>query len=139
MKKICVALAIISLTGCASIVNDKNQKVTISASNGQEIKGTIQDVTTAQVKNNGKIEKQVNQAVSGSFAGKPADVMIERSNVNKVIVVENTECEKETPLKHSVSPMFFGNILIGGLLGSTTDASTQKMWQYDEKVTVNCK
>lgn len=139
MKKIVCVLALIALSGCASIVNDKNQKVQISASNGQELKGTIQDIETKTVKVDGKRQKKTAQTVSGSFTGKPADVMVERSSVKKVVVVENEECQKETPLNSNVSPMFFGNILIGGLIGSTIDASTQKMWQYQEKVVVQCK
>lgn len=128
MKKITFALTLVALSGCASVVNDKNQKIQISASNGQEIKGTIQDIKTTKVKVDGKYKKQTHQEISSSFNGKPADIILERSDQRKVVVVDNPECQKETPLKNSVSPIFFGNILIGGLLGSTTDVATQKMW-----------
>ena len=139
MKKMVIALTLIAMSGCASIVNDKNQKVIISASNGQAIKGTVQDVTTSTVKVDGKTQKKTDQVVSASFEGKPADILLERSNAKKVAVVENAECEKQTPIKNSVSPMFFGNILIGGLIGSTIDSATGKMWQYEDKVVIKCQ
>lgn len=139
MKKLVCALAVIALTGCASVVNDKNQNVKITASNGQEIKGTVQKDEVVTSKEDGKLKKTHVKTPESSFSGKTNSVVMERSNANKVVVVENPECTKETELKSSVSPMFFGNILIGGLLGSTTDSATQKMWQYDENVVVNCK
>ena len=64
---------------------------------------------------------------------------MERASADKVVIVDNPECQKETSLKSSVAPIFFGNILIGGLLGSTTDAATQKMWKYEENVVIDCK
>lgn len=105
------------LSGCASIVNEKNQKINVSASNGQQIKGSIDGVP---------------------FKG-PGVVEVARANVDKTVVIDNEECAKSMPLNKSVDPMFFGNVLIGGLLGSTTDASTQKMWKYQDKVVISCK
>ena len=116
---LCVAtlVAVTMFSGCASIVNDKNQKINVSASNGQQIKGSIDGVP---------------------FNG-PGVVQVARANVDKTVVVDNPECAKSTQLNKSVDPMFFGNILIGGLLGSTTDAHTEKMWKYQNKVVVSCK
>ncbi len=114
------AVALVTLTvfsGCASIVNDKNQKINVSASNGQQINGTIDGV---------------------AFKG-PGVVEVARANVDKTVVVDNPECAKSMPLKKTVDPMFFGNFLIGGLLGSTTDASTEKMWKYQDEVVISCK
>jgi uncharacterized protein YceK len=111
-------MAVLSLTsGCASVVNDKAQKVNIVASNGQQIKGDVSGVTFSS----------------------PGVVLVERANTDKLITVENPECQKTTPLKKKISTAFWGNILIGGLLGSTTDHSTEKMWEYDESVVVSCK
>ncbi len=120
MKVRLCAVALISIamfSGCASIVNDKNQKISVSASNGQQIKGSVDGV---------------------AFSG-PGVVEVARANVDKTIVIDNPECANSMPLNKSVDPIFFGNILIGGLLGSTTDATTEKMWKYQEKVVVSCK
>jgi hypothetical protein len=120
MKVLVGAVALVTLTmfsGCASIVNDKNQKINVSASNGQIINGTVDGVP---------------------FTG-PGVVEVARANVDKTVVINNPECANSAPLNKSVDPMFFGNILIGGLLGSTTDASTEKMWKYQDKVVVSCK
>lgn len=120
MKVFVSAVALVSLTmlsGCASVVNDKTQKVNVVASNGQQIKGDI----------------------SGVAFSAPGVVLVDRANVDKVITVQNPECTKTTELKKSISPAFWGNILIGGLLGSTTDSSTEKMWQYQDNVIIPCK
>jgi hypothetical protein len=114
------AVALVSLTmisGCASIANGKTQKIDVSASNGQNITGNV----------------------DGKTFNAPSVVIVDRANMDKVLRVDNPECEKEVALKKTVSPMFFGNILIGGLLGSTTDNATGSMWQYQDKVVVPCK
>jgi outer membrane murein-binding lipoprotein Lpp len=139
MIKLISLLSLIAISGCASVINDKNQKIQIIASNGQEIKGTVERDTIVSTKVDGKVKKSHVKAAESSFSGTTNAVMLERSNVIKTVVVENPECEKETAIKNSVSPAFFGNILIGGLLGSSTDAGSGKMWQYQEKVVVTCK
>ena len=45
----------------------------------------------------------------------------------------------ETAVDKTITPVFFGNIIIGGFLGSTTDAVTGKMWDYEDDVVVTCK
>lgn len=139
MKKLACVLAVVALSGCASIANDKTQQIKIVASNGQQIQGSMQEDTVTTKKQDGKHVKVHNKTVEATFSGSTNAVSLERSGKDKVVVVENPECTKETPVKRSVSPMFFGNVLIGGLLGSTTDASTGKMWQYQEDIIVNCK
>lgn len=125
------------LSGCASIVNDKNQTVTVVASNGKELKGTIQNVTTKVTHEDGKNKKTHETTIVSNFDSANS-VVIARSNTDKVVVVDEPTCQKETPIKKSVSPWFFGNAILGGLLGSTTDAASEKMWQYEEKVIVPC-
>jgi len=120
MKVLIGAVALVSITmfsGCASVVNDKAQKVNVVASNGQQIKGNVSGVTFTS----------------------PGVVLVDRANTDKIVTVDNPECQKSTPLKKKITPWFWGNILIGGVLGSTTDHSTEKMWEYDESVVIPCK
>ena len=115
VKMGCLLLSLM-MVGCASIINDKEQKINIASSNGKPIKGTIEGVPF--------------QA--------PGIVSVLRENKDKVIVTETEGCAKQTSLNKSVDSVFFVNILSGGAFGSTTDYSTDKMWKYQESVTISC-
>ena len=55
-----------------------------------------------------------------------------------MVKVEN--CNKDILLKKEINPTFYVNILSGGAFGSTTDYSTDSMWQYDStNLNVDCK
>lgn len=114
--KLLVASCILVLAGCASILNDETQKVNIVSSNGQDFSGTVDGKT---------------------FTG-PGIVELKRENADKTIVVETAGCTRQTVANKEVSPSFWINILAGGALGSTTDYSTEKMWEYDDTIEVNC-
>lgn len=113
----CFLLAVSTLSGCASILNDQTQQVNVRTSNGATVKGTV----------------------NGAIFTAPSTVSLTRENKNKIFMTETQGCDRETVLEKSVDPKFFGNILIGGLLGSTTDASTEKMWKYNEDVVIRCE
>lgn len=104
-------------TGCATIINDKTQKVNISTSNGAKIKGTVDGVPFEA----------------------PGIVELTRSKNDKVLVVEDSNCTKQTIAPKKVDSIFFVNILSGGAYGSTTDYFTEKMWKYDDNLTISCK
>lgn len=139
MKNSVYALILIALSGCASIVNDNPQTIKITASNGQEIKGIVEKDTLTTTKNGKKTVKTHTKSTESDFQGTANNVWMKRSSATKTIVVENPECEKETPVESYLSPAFFGNILIGGLIGSTIDLGTQKMWQYHKNIVINCQ
>jgi hypothetical protein len=120
MKKILFAVACIAavtLSGCASILNEKTQPINVSSSTGGAISGTIDGV---------------------EFTG-PGVVNVARENKDKVLMTTTDGCVKETALPKSVDTKFFINIISGGVFGSTTDYSTEKMWRYSETVVVACK
>ncbi len=119
MKKIALFSAMaaaVLLSGCASILNEKTQKVNVSSSNGKEFAGSIDGT---------------------AFKG-PGVVEMTRAKNGQVIVVETQGCVKETAVQSNVDPKFFVNILSGGAFGSTTDFATQKMWKYADNVVVSC-
>lgn len=120
MKKLafvsaCVAVSFLS--GCASILNEKTQPINISASNGKEAVGTI----------------------DGQAFKTPGIVSVTRENKNKIAVVTTEGCAKETLMEKSVDSKFWINILTGGVWGSSTDYSTDKMWRYSENIVISCK
>jgi hypothetical protein len=104
------------MSGCASIMNDQTQQINVSTSNGTTVKGTV----------------------NGQPFTAPGIVTLRRENKNKLFYVDSPNCAKETIAEKNVDPKFFINILSGGIFGSTTDYSSEKMWQY-ESVTINCK
>ena len=113
----CFLLAVSTLSGCASILNDQTQQVNVSSSSGSNIKGTVNGVPFTA----------------------PGVVTVTRENKNKVFVTDTEGCARETVAEKSVDPKFFVNILSGGSFGSTTDYSTEKMWKYNENVVISCK
>ncbi|WP_206208626.1 hypothetical protein [Vogesella mureinivorans] len=113
----CMLIAVATLSGCASILNDKTQQVNVSTSSGSAIKGTVNGVPFTA----------------------PGVVTVTRENKNKIFVTDTEGCARETVAEKSPDPKFFINILSGGAFGSTTDYSTEKMWKYNENIVISCK
>lgn len=114
MRKILgLTLALALFTGCATISNQPSQRVAISTNTGES--------ATADI--------------NGEKVMLPASVKISRSNdtLVRILPVDNPGYEATQIVitgKQELSMWFWGNIIFGGLLGSTTDAVTGSMWQY---------
>lgn len=115
-KVVAVMGAATLMTGCASVMTGGSTNVNVAASNGKEVKISVegQEYTT------------------------PAIVQLNKDGNDKFINSVDDACEKQTVVETTVEPWFFGNIILGGLLGSTTDSATEKMWTYDENIVINC-
>jgi hypothetical protein len=113
----CIVLFAMSLSGCASILNDKTQAINVSSSTGSDIQGTVNGMP---------------------FKG-PGVVNVIREKKDKIFLTETEGCAKETVAPKSVDGKFFINILSGGAFGSSTDYSTDKMWKYNDNVIISCK
>lgn len=106
----------LALSGCATILNDDFQRINVSTSNNKEVKGTVDGIPFTA----------------------PSIVSVKRAKDGKILMVEGNSCAKQTLLASNVDPKFFINILSGGVFGSTTDYATEKMWKYQDSVTINC-
>lgn len=113
MKKKILSLAMISLvtmifSGCATVLNDKTQPVSFNS-----------------------IPEGAKVIVNGRLIGKtPMSFNVERNN-DAILRIEKKGYETvQQPLNTEISAAFFGNILIGGVLGSTTDATNKKMYEF---------
>ena len=115
MKLLLISLTAIFLSGCATILNEDMQKVTISSTK-ESLKGSIDGIP---------------------FEG-PGIVSVKRAKGDRVVRINTEGCQKELLLASTVDPKFFINILLGGSFGSTTDYSTEKMWKYQDNLTVPC-
>ncbi|GBO83564.1 PEGA domain-containing protein [Marinobacter salsuginis] len=103
-----VLAALLYLTGCASVVSGTDQKLTF---NSEPEEATVM--------------------VSGRVLGKtPITVPVDRGS-NQSITFEKEGYETYTAqLSTTTNPWFFGNIVIGGLLGSTTDGVSGAIHEF---------
>lgn len=97
------------LTSCASIVKGGPQSVTFNS-----------EPTGATVIVNGR-----------TMGATPLTVSLERKGGDQSITFEKDGYKPITiPLTTGVNPWFFGNIIFGGLVGSTTDALSGAIHEY---------
>lgn len=108
------------LSGCASIVKGRKKSVNISTNTGQSVEVDILSSSGVQ-----------------TFYT-PTVVSLKRKNQDITVVVKETPCIRQSTfiVSSDIEPWFFGNIITGGLYGSTTDALTGSMWTYDDNITV---
>ena len=104
-----LALTIIAvLPGCASIINGKTQTVSFQS--------TPSGATVS---------------LSGTPIGAtPISTLIQRKNDQTLTVSKEGYKTFSTPMTTKIEPWFWGNILIGGIIGSVTDAVTGAMYEY---------
>lgn len=124
MKKISLIVSefcflAVALGGCATILNEDYQMVNVSSSNGLAFKGTVDGIP---------------------FQG-PGAVPIKRAKGSRILAVETNGCTKQTALNSDLDYKFFINAIFiySFPLWSTTDYATEKMWKYQDNVTVSCK
>lgn len=111
-----IAIAMLNVTGCATIINDSSQVINVSASNGKPVEGTINGIP---------------------FKG-PVPVTVQRAKAPLDIKSTTEGCAPVTTVNNEVSGVFWLNIISGGLFGSTTDYSSSDMWEYDQNVVISC-
>ncbi|WP_233008493.1 hypothetical protein [Rheinheimera faecalis] len=116
MKTIYVSVAALVLSGCASVMTSEEQSINITSSNNKPIEVSVDD----------------------KKATTPGTVVVLRDGKDKVVTSTTPGCQNATPIKKDIATPFWGNILIGGVFGSTTDASTGKMWNYADTVEISC-
>lgn len=117
LKTTLVACIITATSGCASIVTDSTTAINVQTSNGQTVKVSM----------------------DGQQFNAPGTVLALKNGQDKVLLVEGDKCDSQTIVPKKIEAAFWGNILIGGFFGSTTDSSTAKMWTYQDTTTINCR
>lgn len=112
-----LSVAVAMSAGCASILNEKTQKINVTTSTGEK----------AQV------------LIDGMPFEAPGIATVTRTKADKVITSKDPKCNESTIVPSKVDTVFFINVLSGGVFGSTTDYASEKMWKYDDTVTISCK
>jgi hypothetical protein len=113
MKKIIktgVAILITTsiFTGCATITQDSAQPVTFNS-----------------------IPEGAKVYVNGQLKGKtPMTIQIEKGDKNQFKLMKEGYSTIEKPLETEVDGWFWGNIIFGGVLGSTTDNMSGNMYEF---------
>lgn len=120
MKKVVIALSLgitLVMSGCSTILTEDTQKINVATSNGKSAEVTI----------------------DGQSFQAPGIITVKKSKEQTKIITTSAEgCSNQTALNRTVEPTFFVNILSGGAFGSTTDYSTEKMWKYEDNITISC-
>lgn len=111
-----ICLAMIFLSGCASVMTENSKLVNLRTSNNQEAVVTV-DRGTYTI---------------------PTVVTFVKDGEDKLIETDAEDCQKATVAHKELEGWFWGNILIGGVIGSTTDSTGDKMWTYADSVTITC-
>ena len=118
MKKIIglAAASLILTSGCATILTEETHKINVTTTSGE--------TTTV--------------TVDGMSQTVPGVVTVKKENKDKVLVADDAKCT-DVNLNKEVESAFFINILSGGVFGSSTDYGSDKMWKYQDSVSVPCK
>lgn len=118
ITKLAASVVTVSLlSGCASIITDDQLNVNVTTSNG----------------------KAVAYKLDGAMYEAPGVILVSKTGTDRILMSESETCDKQTLLEKKIEPAFWGNILTGGFLGSTTDSVTNKMWTYQKEITINCQ
>lgn len=118
-KKLLVVLPLIGIvmfSGCATILGGGNNQ-TVSINSSKPIKGTM----------------QYEDGKGLQHFTAPATLSVERRSKDIILESKDGEFDK-TVVKSNTNPWFFGNILLGGLIGSTTDSVGGAAWKYQESI-----
>jgi uncharacterized protein YceK len=117
MKNLVLSLSVAALvSGCATVMTAEQQTINVTTSSNQAAEITVDDKTIMT----------------------PGMVTVLRDGKDKVVKTSAEGCDNATPIKKTIATPFFGNIIFGGLPGSTTDVATGKIWNYVESVEISC-
>lgn len=113
---VCVVGMVGFLGGCATILSGSTQSINVTTETG----------------------KKYSASIDGQKYTVPAVIQLTRENKDKTMILD--ECPDQKTLFHKeINPVFFVNILSGGVFGSTTDYASGDMWKYQpENVNVKC-
>lgn len=122
MKKL-VFLSIVAFTilfsGCATIVGGGgSQNISINSNKPLKAKLSYMDGSGAQ------------------YFTAPATLVVDRKSQDIIISSEEGSFNPTTQ-KSKLNGWFWGNIIIGGVIGSTTDFASGAAWKYDEVTNIH--
>lgn len=114
-------MGIMLLSGCSTIIEGSTQTVNFSTG----------------------MDKQIHAVITSSGGTMPVilpqALAVNKSSNDLVINIKDDNCvlPSTTIVKSHLNPWFWGNIIFGGLIGSTTDSASGAAWEYDNNILVN--
>ncbi len=124
-KKILIISSIVAVSimfsGCATILGGGTSQ-TISINSSSNMKGTM----------------KYSDGSGTQYFTTPATLNVDRKSKDIILTSDNDEFHT-AKVKSNLNPWFLGNIITGGVLGSTTDLAGGAAWKYDQTVTVSQK
>lgn len=114
-------MGIMLLSGCSTIIEGSTQTVNFSTG----------------------MDKQIHAVITSSGGTMPVilpqALAVNKSSNDLVINIKDGNCilPSTTIVKSHLNPWFWGNIIFGGLIGSTTDSASGAAWEYDNNILVN--
>lgn len=104
-------------TGCSTILTDEVQTINVATTNGQPA-----DIS-----------------IDGQSFNAPGIITVKKDGAKTKVLSTSTEGCTDVAMTREVEPTFFVNLLSGGAFGSSTDYGSDKMWKYQDTVTVTCR
>ncbi len=99
------------MSGCATILTDKTQKINLISKNQQTVE------------------------INGQVFNSPNVVELQRPSSDGILKIK--ECNKTIVMERTINPAFYANIFF--IYGSSTDLSTGALWKYDQtNIDVSC-
>ena len=110
------------MSSCATIISGTTTSVNLSPSDPEA--------------ENVKVQVQSKYSVQNITL--PGSIMVKKGSGSLNVVVKD-KCfrEQATVVNSKVDYWFLGNIITGGVFGTTTDALSGALWTYDDAAVVN--
>lgn len=120
MKRISILTLVIAVSGCASIIDGGHQNINLIPSTSGKVNATVTSPSGVQE------------------VTLPAVIHTDRSKKDIIVKIEGDKCHEESTqtVQSSMNPVILGNVITGGLPGSTTDFATGAAWEYDKNSVV---
>ncbi len=121
IAQILLCPALILLQNCASIFNGGSQSIVATAS------GDVENISVEITTSDGAYKSRL-----------PTTIVTTPSSFNQTSITIKDKCYEETKIeiKKSITPSFWSNILLGGLIGMSIDYFDGYMWKMDRQVSV---
>lgn len=121
-KNLLVLISLFLLSSCATIISGTTTSVNLSPSDPEAE----------------NVKVQVHSKYTIQNLTLPSSIMVKKgSGPLNVTVKDKCFREQTTTLDSKVDYWFLGNIITGGLTGTTTDALSGALWTYDDTAVVN--
>lgn len=107
-SRVYILALVVALTGCTTVMSGKTQTVSFQS-----------------------IPSGATVTINGAVIGvTPLSTMIEKKKGQALTISKDGYKTFTTEMSTSLDPWFWGNIVVGGVLGSTTDAINGSIYQY---------